>query len=30
MGETVCNDTEIGKPNGSESRVTCGMPLVTP
>ena len=25
-----CCDTEIGKPNGSESRVTCGMPPVTP
>ncbi len=30
MGKTVCNDTEIGKPNDSESRVTCGMPPVTP
>lgn len=30
MGETVCSDTEIGKPDGSESRVTCGMPPVTP
>ena len=30
MGKTVCSDTEIGKPNGSESRVTCGMPPVTP
>lgn len=30
MGKTVCSDTEIGKPNGSESRVTCGMPPVNP
>ena len=30
MGKTVCSDTEIGKPNGSESRITCGMPPGTP